>query len=138
MQIIALLSLLSLLAGADALRVAPARAAPAHAVSRAAAPLMAFEWLTEAGGPQGEKMKKGTDYLFFQAPSPITGQQEGLPGFFSKVRGHGPFRPHAPSERARLANVHAAPTPLTRRRLPPARRRTSRASRSSRCRSLSP
>jgi len=53
-----LFALVSLLASASALHVAP-MAAPPRAVSRAAQPAMAFEWFTEAGGAQGQKHKAG-------------------------------------------------------------------------------
>lgn len=81
MQLVALLLAL-LAAPTAALRVAPMR--PAAAAIRAAQPTMAWEWFTEASGPQGEKFKRGEDYLFFQGPTSKTGYQDDLPNFFSK------------------------------------------------------
>lgn len=75
-----------LAAPAAALRLSPMTAAPAAVARRAAPPAMAWEWFTEASGPQGQKFSKGSDFLFFQGPSPKTAYQDGLPNFFSKVR----------------------------------------------------
>ncbi|EOD08258.1 hypothetical protein EMIHUDRAFT_446374 [Emiliania huxleyi CCMP1516] len=69
---------------ASALRVAPVVAAPAARASRSSPVSMGWEWITEAGGPQGDKFKKGTDYMFFQGPTPKTGVQDDLPNLFSK------------------------------------------------------
>lgn len=35
-----------------------------------------WEWISESSGPQGEGFLSGTDYLFFQGPTPRTGQQK--------------------------------------------------------------
>lgn len=42
-----------------------------------------WEWISESSGPQGEGFLSGTDYLFFQGPTPRTGQQKDMPDFFS-------------------------------------------------------
>ncbi|KAL1500365.1 hypothetical protein AB1Y20_013028 [Prymnesium parvum] len=42
-------------------------------------------WLGDNGaGEQVKNFEAGTDYLFFQGPTPKTGIQEDLPSFFSK------------------------------------------------------
>jgi hypothetical protein len=80
------LALALLAAPAAALRLSPMTAAPSAVARRAAPPAMAWEWFTEASGPQGQKFKDGKEFFFFQAPSAKTGYQEDLPNFFSKVR----------------------------------------------------
>ncbi|EOD20489.1 hypothetical protein EMIHUDRAFT_208366 [Emiliania huxleyi CCMP1516] len=71
---------------ASALRVAPVVAAPAARASRSSPVSMGWEWITEAGGPQGDKFKKARCALAASArgPTPKTGVQDDLPNLFSK------------------------------------------------------